>query len=867
MQIEQTKAKIQELIVDFRANYSKYEQGSEANTETKLIEPLFEALGWVKQDFDKRIPARREGKRGIADYAFKVGDRTVFFLEAKTVGIPLEKEADKQVISYALSKRIPFAISTNFEELKVFCVEQENALTQTFRVFKKPEDYIINIQDLLLLSKESFENNLALKKAEDEGRLKKRMSIDKALLEDLIGIRKHIVEDLEKNYAQIYDLNEKEEIVQRIVDRLIFIRRCEDVGINPENFSLKEITELPHDEAYPKLKQYFKKYNEIYNSGLFVIGIDNDCDKINVNGLIIKKLIDCLYESKDKQYIYNFDWIDADVLGQIYEQYLGKILQQTKSGKAKLKNGQAHRRESGIYYTPTFIVDFIVKNTLGELLKDKKVKLKELKILDPACGSGSFLIKAFDYLYGNLSDSDDAKQHKLDGQGSYSIKTEILKKNLYGVDLDNKAVEITKLNLLLKAAEKNRRLPEEIDLHIRNGNSLIDNENIDKNAFVWKGDFQAETFDVIIGNPPYGASLNKEERSFFLENYKYRDKDINTFVLFIERAEKVLKNTGKFGYIVPKNIIKTDDYENIRKFIFENFSIESITDCGKSFEEVTGEMVILILRKQKKNSNKTKIFRIENEKLTEIGLIDQSEFGKLEKYRFNICLTEKILELLNNIKRDTLPLGGQVKIFRGVETGKKDAFISDKPKSKKFKPIIAGKDLDRYVIKNIRFIEYNPTLIEFKDERMYNQPKILVRKIAGEIHATFDKDNIYTTQGVYIFNNPDQNRLKFVLGLINSKLINWYYEIIFNMGSHLTTNVTIENLKNIPIAKTESVKIVHLVDKMLALNKRLSEIGEKNTAETKDIKGKIDGLDKEINQEVYQLYGLTKTEIKIIENS
>ncbi len=179
MNEEQLKKGILELINYFRENSQKYRDEQEANTETDLVEPLFKLLGWEKGSFVKRESARREGKKGFADYGFKIDGRIVFFLEVKKVGIPLEKEADKQVISYALSKRVPFAVSTNFEELKIFCVEQENATTQIFRVFKKPEDYISNLQNLMLLSKESFEKNLILKEAENEGRLKKRMSMDK----------------------------------------------------------------------------------------------------------------------------------------------------------------------------------------------------------------------------------------------------------------------------------------------------------------------------------------------------------------------------------------------------------------------------------------------------------------------------------------------------------------------------------------------------------------------------------------------------------------------------------------------------------------------------------------------------------------
>src|SRR3989344_9505807 len=151
------KVELQKLVNDFRANYKDDKSQLEANTETKLIEPLFELLGWSKKDFVKQVKAKREEKEGHADYAFYIDGKIVFFLEAKKVGISLEKEADKQVISYALSKRIPFAISTNFEELKIFCVEQEDARKNVFRVFRKPEDFLNNLHDLVLLSKDSFE--------------------------------------------------------------------------------------------------------------------------------------------------------------------------------------------------------------------------------------------------------------------------------------------------------------------------------------------------------------------------------------------------------------------------------------------------------------------------------------------------------------------------------------------------------------------------------------------------------------------------------------------------------------------------------------------------------------------------------------
>jgi len=160
-------SKIQAVIDDFRANYQKYKSFSEADVETQLVEPLFMALGWERKDFSKQATAHRAGKLGRADYAFRIEDRIVFFLEVKRIGVSLDKEADKQVVSYALSKRVPFAISTNFEELKIFCVESQDR--SLFRRFTKPEDYSENSQDLQLLSKESFKTGTTLEKAEADG--------------------------------------------------------------------------------------------------------------------------------------------------------------------------------------------------------------------------------------------------------------------------------------------------------------------------------------------------------------------------------------------------------------------------------------------------------------------------------------------------------------------------------------------------------------------------------------------------------------------------------------------------------------------------------------------------------------------------
>ena len=920
---KEVKIKIQELIDDFKSNFQQYKKELEANTETKLVEPLFEILGWTKKDFVKQEKAQREMRSGHADYAFFIGDKIVFFLEVKRVGVPLEKEADKQVISYALSKRVPFAVSTNFEEMKIFCVEQENAIKEVFRIFKRPEDYVNNFQDLVFLSKESFEQGLILQKAQDEGRLRKRISIDKPLLEDLMYMRSIIARDIENRYPGKYQINEKDEIIQRIIDRLIFIRRCEDTGINPANLILRDVQDLPDTKTYPKLKEIFSRYNDVYNSGLFAIAKDNDCDRITIDGSIIKKLAQYLYESKNGDYIYNFDWIDADVLGQVYEQYLGKLLAQTKSGKAQLKDGQAHRKEQGIYYTPTYIVDYIVKNTIGELLKNKKIKVKDLKILDPACGSGSFLIKTFDYLYDNLSVGKESKQYRIDSQGKYSIKTEILKNNIYGVDLDQKAVEITKLNLLLKAAEKNRRLPEEIDVHIKHGNSLIDDDVIvGLNAFKWGEKFKEIMdkggFDAVVGNPPYVRQEELSEiKPYFQKNYEVYHGMADLFVYFFEREIGILKEGGYFGMIVSNKWLRAGYGINLRRFI-SKFWIETFIDFGdlKVFPDATIYPCIIILKKINKQNPKIKVCKMDTLNFDSLEkhiksrqfTINQKDLGEKE---WNIQSGDSV-KIINKINSKGIPLKKYVgEIYYGIKTGFNEAFIIDKEKRDELvkenkrnaeiiKPYLIGAEIKRYSIKpknqyiiltkigtNLdEYPEIKNWVMNYKTQLekrwdkgnywyelrtcayydLFETPKIVWGNLSTKASFAYDENCYYVNAPACIL--PTSS--KYILGILNSKLTSYFLKATCaeRQGGFIEQKPVY--VSKIPIKKptlSEDEKITKLVDRMLFLNKRINEIGDKKTSESAKLEEEVKNTDNEIDQIVYKLYGLNKKEIAVIEDN
>ena len=951
-------SKIQEIVQDFKNNYQEYKNFSEANVETQLVEPLFMALGWDRKDFSKQTTAQRDGKSGRADYAFKIEDRIVFFLEVKRIGIPLDKEADKQVISYALSKRVPFAISTNFEELKIFCVESQDK--SLLRRFTKPEEYISNSQDFQLLSKESFKTGDILKKAEVEGRLKKRVSIDKILLSDLMNIRELIAKDIEKNYSQKYEANEKEEIIQRIIDRLIFIRRCEDTNINPDNLVLEEIRQLPHNKAYPQLKNFFVKYNNIYNSGLFAIGVDNDCDKIDIDGEIIKKLIGYLYKSKDGKYYYDFHAIDADVLGQVYEQYLGKILQQTKSGRSKLKDGQAHRKEQGIYYTPTYIVDYIVKNTIGEMLKDKKINAKDIKILDPACGSGSFLIKAFDYIYEHRSKDPESKQHRLDSQGMYSVKTDIIKNNLYGVDLDNKALEITKLNLLLKAAEKDRKLPDELHKNIQQGNSLIDDEKVaDLLTFKWEERFKnimdKGGFDIVIGNPPYIRiqTLDKNQVDYFNKEYQAATKNYDIYALFVERGLSLLRKGGILGFILPSKFINADYGKGLRKVISRSKSLHKFVDFKdfQIFDGATTYTCLLFLKKNKNMDmeyielNDKEQFRITRTLSNNVlSYSIQKEPSDEGTWSFASGDKQILMEKMNTIKLSLRDISKN--IFQGLVTGSDKFYfvhiIEDKGKLIKIKnnydgnehiiekillkKLLKGKEIKKwfvdwkdiyiiypYSVKNGKaklisleeikrdypktykyFTTYQIELKSreknrFKNEKnwhqfgrlqnieKFEQSKIMTQVLASENKFTFDeKGEFYFVGGGnaggygIVLKNEYINKYYIVLGILNSRLLEFYLKNIstpFRGGYYSYGKRFIEKLPIILPSGKEGKLLESLVKKQLMLHEQLKKFGDKKTTETARLESEIMEKENKINEIVYKIYKITKTEMQIIEES
>ncbi|MDP2906307.1 MAG: N-6 DNA methylase [Nanoarchaeota archaeon] len=767
------------------------------------------------------------------------------------------------------------------------------------------KDYLEKFALLWLLSKEGTINDDLEKYAASKGKRVPRMPIDKELLSKLLQYRMKLSKEISK--ISKYNETEIDELVQRLLIRLLFIRNCEDRGFETK-YKLLSIVEgfKTHKRGLSKfLRAVFDYYNSRYNGSIFK---EAEIDKIRFDEKLLAEIIEGLYYTADRLK-YNFNIIPADVMGSLYEQYLGHILKKTPQS-AKLKEGKVHRKEQGIYYTPTYIVDYIVRNTLGELLKGKKVDASKIRVLDPACGSGSFLVKAFDVLNEHYAkDKESYGQKTLAGNDiTYSAKERILKNNIFGVDLDKQAAEIARLNLLLRIAAQEQKLPL-LEQNIKIGNSLIDDEKVvgDK-AFKWEEQFKEimdkEGFDVIIGNPPYVdiKQLDPKIVRHFFNKYSTVENRMNLYAVFVEKALSLLKEGGYFGFIIPNSILYNESYTKLRELLLKSVAFKKIVRLPDNiFENVKVETIILIYQKKKEDSKKENcevfiyprdvtISSISKENCNQVLYFNQNAWNKSDSKTINISTSKLFNKLLDKIEEQTKPLIELCDFSLGLTPYDKykghtkkqieeRVFHSVTKKNETFKPLLSGANIIRYGIfwDKKEYISYGGWLGASREQRFFTKPRIIVRQIISgkplRIYTGYTEEEFYNAQIGFNILVKDENIVltKYILAILNSMLMNFYHkEKYLDPSKNLFQKILIANAKKFPIKViplSEQKKIILLVDRMLSLNKRLNEIGDKQTDERARLEEEIKKTDAEIDELVYKIYGITEKEKKIIEES
>jgi len=1002
---------VSDLIEKFEHNLDEYRNPryKEAQIRVEFVNPFFEALGWdVHNKAGYSMSYRdvihedevRVGRTTKApDYSFRVGGTRVFFVETKKPAFDLKHDPAPafQLRRYAYSAGLPVSILTDFEEFIVYdCRRKPDILDKshvgrmfyvTFQEYTDKWDEIRSI-----FSKEAVMRGDLDRWVEDKKGKKPKAEIDRDFLADLDRWRIYLARNIALRNPELTQ-RELNYAVQLTIDRLIFLRMSEDRGIETQ-YTLDTL--LNGVRVYPRLVEIYYRADERYNSGLFHFeerdGPNPDIltPSLNIDDKVLKEIIGELYYPKCP---YEFSVLPVEVLGNAYEQFLGKVIRLTAGHHAKIEEKPEVRKAGGVYYTLQYIVDYIVKNTVGKLVEDKTVKeVADLRILDPACGSGSFLLGAYQYLMDwhlkqyiaehektgqipSVLPDKGRKKRKSDppaifqGMGeewylTTAEKKRILTNNIYGVDIDANAVEVTKLSLLLKVLEHEssetihsqlkmwheRALPN-LAGNIKCGNSLIgpdfyenqqaalfdEEEALRINAFDWEREFPdifaKGGFDAVIGNPPYvRQEMLGDLKEYFRLTYEVYHGVADLYTYFVERGVNLLREGGYFSYIVANKWMRANYGKALRIWLKEQ-CIEELIDFGdlQIFRgETTYPCILRVVRQKPKEFFNAVL-------VNTLGFKDLAEYVKEHCYKVNhtklsedgwSLASETEMQLLEKLQSMGRPLGDYVngKIYYGIKTGLNEAFVISREKRDELiakdtkseeliKPFLVGKDIKRYhepvaqkfVIftrRGVNIEKYpaikehleqyktklRPKPVGFKGSWLGRKPgkykwyeiqdtvdyypefendKILWPGISAELTAfALDEKGYYGNDNNQLIISDD----KYLLGIINSRLSHFILRCICDKVQGGFYRLKIIYIQQLPIYKIDfgndrernlHANLIGFVDQMLDLHKKLATNKEPRTRE--QLQRRIDATDRQIDRLVYELYGLTEEEIRVVE--
>jgi hypothetical protein len=737
---QSAKEKIESLVTRFEEQYDSYKNADYNETQTRrdFIDPFFKALGWDIDNESGYAEAYREvihedkvkvsGATKAPDYSFRlVGGKRLFFVEAKKPSVSVKEDIQPayQVRRYGWSAKLPISIITDFEEFAIYdCTKKPNLIDKpavarikyiSFRDYLKEFDFIWETFSKEQVLKGSFDKYL-----QSDTHKKGTATVDKDFLESLDRWRTYLAVNISWNNKNL-DEDEINFVVQQTIDRIIFLRIAEDSSVEPYG-NLKHA--LNQGSLYSNLYEQFRKADEKYNSGLFDFKKDKISENVKIENKVIKTIINELYYPECP---YEFSVLSVEILGSAYEQFLGKVIRITPAHHAKIEEKPEVRKAGGVYYTPQYIVDYIVKNTVGKLIERKTPKeISKIKIVDPACGSGSFLIGAFQSLLDYHKDyySDKGKPSKgkkdnpltPDGHLTTAEKKRILLNNIYGVDLDLNAVEVTKLSLLIKCLEGeteasieqqfklwNERVLPTLENNIKSGNSLVDTDYYENQLdfgeekktkpFNWQKAFPdvflKGGFDAVIGNPPYIriqsiVENNPQQGKYFHSKYNSAQKgNYDIYVIFIERAYTLINNFGTVGLIIPHKFLNAHYGDSLRTFLNKSHAVRKIIHFGANqiFENATTYSCILILDRDSKKK-KFEFSRIEDlqswiKKVNDTSdLILYTNIPDIGEWNFVVGDSNEVFLKLSQIRTKLADVTDR--IFQGLKTSADKIFIVKK---------------------------------------------------------------------------------------------------------------------------------------------------------------------------------------------
>lgn len=936
---------------------------------------------------------KADGVIGFFDVNGKDDVRAVIELKGPTISLDQRQKRSgdtrtpvEQAFNYApkYGKNCQWVIVSNYKEIRLY---RSNDMTE-YEVF-----FLENLKDDLEFQKFiyilSFEAlvGTANKKAKalelSEEYQKNQIEIEKKFYNEYRNIRLHIFENMKENNPET-DENTLLEKVQKLLDRFLFICFCEDKGLLEKDFFN---TILKKGKDFGSIFDIFKVFCNWINLGNPKENISHFNGGLFKNDDVLNSLNidDKVFEELKKISDYDFDSdLNVNILGHIFEQSISDIeeLKKSISGE-EFDQKKSKRKKDGIFYTPQYITKYIVENSIKNWLDDKRKELGEddlpklnekdyifdiakknytknyrkhiefwqqyreavrnIKIIDPACGSGAFLITAFEFLLNYNKYLDDKIFDLVGTSDLFSDRTkEILQNNIFGVDLNKESVEITKLSLWLKTADKNKTLAS-LENNIKCGNSLIDDPEIAGNlAFNWEKEFPEifanGGFDIVVGNPPYGVNFDDKTKKYLLEFDKLVP-DYEIYIYFISLYRKILKNNGYLSYIFPNTFLSTLFGKKYRENLFNTITVKEIIDLSNdntfidasvrtiifSFKNILENSDIKFLKTRDKTFYSFKDY-LKNEVMENIENIASLFFqNKKEKEIISKIKNNPKLADFFEVSQGLIPYDK----YRGHDeyTIKNRIWHSNVKKDETYKKELKGEDVKQYLLNwnNELWISYGEWLAAPRERKFFVNKRILIREITKDkLFACYTEEEFYNTPSlINVINEKDILELKYILTIINSKLLGWYHNKTSPKANKgLFPKILVNDVRNLPLVNISLEKqqpFIEKADKMLSLNKELQDLSQKFQRmllrkfdleklstklqewylldfldfikELKRLKVKlslsqeseweeyfleekskaiavdseIKNTDKEIDSMVYRLYDLTDEEIKIIE--
>ncbi len=794
-------------------------------------------------------------------------DKVLAVIELKGMDTTDLSKVEQQAFNYKNNQsECVYVITSNFEKLRFYIhdaveFEEFNLFTITRERFKLL--YFCLAEEKLRFNAPESAKSQSISDEE---------VITKNLYKDYAEFRSDVfksIQQLNPNHEKLLLFKK----TQKLLDRFLFIFFAEDKSLIPPKSVERIINDWRELERkhsikiplYDKYKTYFgylntgkkDEYDDIfpYNGGLFAP--DELLESLKIDDRLLAR-----HTAKISGYDFDSE-VSVNILGHIFEHSMNEFEEiQAEIEEREFEKTTTRRKKDGVFYTPKYITKYIVDNTIGSIciekkqelgiieenyvtedgkpIKDKKIITKlqntlqsyrtwllQITICDPACGSGAFLNEALEFLISEHRYLNELEKKWLGKTANDSnLENEILKNNIFGVDINEESVEIAKLSLWIRTAQKGRKLTTLND-NLKVGNSLIKNVGIAGNkAFNWQKEFpqvfEKGGFDVIIGNPPYvlcQPSNTSEKTLEYYKRYKVASYKIDLFHLFFEKSINLLINKGKLGFITPNTYLTNKYIKPLRVYILDHSSINKlITYENTVFVDAGVDVSTLILTKEQRENNKIEIILANDKKWNLVTEIPQNNWKNN-----NECIFNSKLEFKINLEK-CISLSQICDSYFGIQAYDRKTAISEIKINKEYKPIIDGGDVFPYQYslptKFFNFSDYN--IKSGGNYDVYSEERIVVRQIGKTPIVGLCKKDILASNTLYNLNLKNKSfNIKYILAILNSNTIKCYWLSKYSDGKQLFPKIKGYQLKELPIPKIseEAQKpFIDLVNNILSLN-------------------------------------------------